>query len=399
MFEDTTYEVVLQRMLDRVSDRLDKREGSLIWDTHSPTAIEFQILYMALDDVVREAYGDTATRKYLILRCKERGIAPYESTKAILRGEFEPPDIDVSGKRFNIEEMNYRVLDKLSDGVYTVQCETAGTIGNRYLGRMIPIEYIRGLESAELVEVLIPGEDEEETEALRQRYFDSFDRKAFGGNVQDYLEKVNAIPGVGSSKVTRVWNGDIHPADLIPSDAVKEWYRGIIGTLEEGPAQWLRAVFDAAREKKLTTGGTVLITLLNSEYGMASETLVETVQNTIDPQEGAGEGYGLAPIGHVVSVKSASGVEISVRSQITFESGYGWERLQESVDNVISGYLAQLRERWAESGSLVIRISQIETRILGIRGVEDITATSINGRMENLTLSPYEVPVFGGVSG
>lgn len=125
MFEDTTYEVVLQRMLDRVSDRLDKREGSLIWDTHSPTAIEFQILYMALDDVVREAYGDTATRKYLILRCKERGIAPYESTKAILRGEFEPPDIDVSGKRFNIEEMNYRVLDKLSDGVYTVQCETA----------------------------------------------------------------------------------------------------------------------------------------------------------------------------------------------------------------------------------------------------------------------------------
>ncbi len=98
-------------------------------------------------------------------------------------------------------------------------------------------------------------------------------------------------------------------------------------------------------------------------------------------------------------MKSASGVEVSVRSQITFESGYGWERLQESIDNVISGYLAQLRERWAESGSLVIRISQIETRILGIRGVEDITATSINGRMENLTLSPYEVPVFGGVSG
>ena len=53
MYEDTTYEVILQRMLSRVPDKFDKREGSVIWDTHSPTAIEFQILYMELNYLKR----------------------------------------------------------------------------------------------------------------------------------------------------------------------------------------------------------------------------------------------------------------------------------------------------------------------------------------------------------
>ena len=44
---------------------------------------------------------------------------------------------------------------------------------------MVPIEYIRGLQTAELTEILIPGEEEEETESLRQRYFASFDETAF----------------------------------------------------------------------------------------------------------------------------------------------------------------------------------------------------------------------------
>lgn len=187
MYEDQTYDVILNRMLARVSSKMDKREGAVIWDTHSPTAIELQILYIELDNIIKEAYGDTASREFLILRCQERGITPYEATYAILQGEFYPPDIDVLGKRFNIGAVNYVVTEKISDGVYQVQCETAGTIGNQYLGTMTPIDYIEGLETAELTGVLIPGEDEEDTEALRERYFASFNTLAFGGNRTDYV--------------------------------------------------------------------------------------------------------------------------------------------------------------------------------------------------------------------
>lgn len=398
MFEDTTYEVILQRMLDRVSAKFDKREGSVIWDTHSPAAIEFQILYMALDTIIQEAYGDTATREFLILRCRERGMTPYKATKAILKGEFSPADVDVLGKRFNIGEMNYLVTEQMAQGIYKVQCETEGEEGNRYLGTMIPIEYIRNLETAELTEVLIPGEEEEGTEELRKRYFESFVEKAFGGNVKDYLEKTNAIAGVGCTKVIRVWNGDIKPSQMIPSDAVKAWYGGIVDTLAEEPKNWLKAVYQAAKEKKLTTGGTVLLVILNSEFDLASKALIETVQKTMDPEAYAGEGYGLAPIGHVVSVKSAEGITITVRTGITFEQGYGWSNLQKSIEDVITAYFLELRRSWADTENLIIRVSQIETRILGIKGIIDIRGTTLNGVEENYTMGPYEIPVLGGVS-
>lgn len=398
MFENVTYEVILKRMLSRVSDRFDKREGSVIWDTHSPTAIEFQILYLELDTIIREAYGDTASREFLILRCRERGIAPFSATNAVLKGEFTPENIDVTGKRFNIGLLNYIVTEKIANGIYQVQCETAGITGNQYLGTMIPMEYIEGLETAELTEVLIPGEDEEDTEDLRQRYFDSFEEKAFGGNVRDYLEKTNAIPGVGSTKVTRVWNTDIRPADMIPTAGVKTWYEGIVGTLDEEVAFWLSSIYTAASAKKLTTGGTVLLTIQNSDYGVASDTLLQTVQETIDPLGNTGEGYGLAPIGHVVTVESVKSKEVAVETNIIFDTGYSWSNLQNSIDTVISDYLLELRKVWDDTERLVVRISQIETRILAIKGIVDITDTKINGSMENLILGKHEIPVFGGAS-
>lgn len=398
MYEGITYETILDRMLSRVSNQFDKREGSVIFDTHSPTAIELQILYLELDTILKEAYGDTASREFLIRRCAERGITPYEATQAVLKGEFTPTNIELIGKRFNIGESNFVAVEKIADGVYKMQCEDAGIIGNQQLGVMLPIEYIDGLETAVLTEVLIPGESEEDTEDLRKRYFDSFSEKAFGGNVQDYLEKTNAIAGVGSTKVTRVWNGDIQPAAVIPNAKVKAWYAEIKKTVSTEVLNWLSAVYTAAEQKKLTTGGTVLLTIVNSDYGVASDTLIQTVQNTIDPPEQAGNGYGLAPIGHVVSVKGAVGVPIAVKAKITFDTGYSWSNLQNSIDAAIESYLLELRKSWADTSYLIVRVSQIETRLLGISGIIDIDDTQINGSTDNVTLGAYEIPIFGGAS-
>lgn len=393
---EVTYREILERMLNRVSDKFDKREGSVIFDTHSPTALELEILYVELNRMIAEGYGDTASREYLILRCKERGIIPYPATYAVLKGTFTPATVDVIGKRFNLGSLNYVVTEKIADGEYRVQCETPGTVGNQYFGQLIPIEYVEGLETATLTEVLIPGEDEEDTEDLRTRYFNSFDEKAFGGNVRDYIEKTNAIPGVGSTKVTRVWNSDIRPADMIPNEIVNEWYEGIIGTVNPTVKAWLEIVYSAAKAKKLTVGGTVLLTILNSEYGVPTPELIQTVQTAIDPEQNAGEGYGLAPIGHVVTVKPADAVTINVKTTITFDVGYGWNNLQSSVDEAIQAYLLELRKTWADNPYLVVRVSQIETRLLSIPGIVDIGNTRINNKADNLTLGKYEVPIYGG---
>ncbi len=404
MYEEVTYDVILERMLERVSNELDKRESSLIYDTQSATAIELQILYIELDTLIKNSYGDTAAREFLILLCKDRGITPEEATNAVLLGKFTPAGIDLTGQRFNIGEINYIVLELISEdseaSYYQVQCETPGIIGNQYLGNMTPIEYINGLQTASLTEVLIPGEDEEDTEVLRKRYFDSFKEQAFGGNRADYLEKVRKIDGVGNLKVSRVWNNDIRPSELLPSQAVMDWYQSVISGVDEKVALWLSKVYVAACNKKLTVGGTVLLTVVNSlDFGEASSVLLDTIQTAIDPVQNAGEGYGLAPIGHVVQVNSAEPVPVYVSTVLTFEEGYSWSNLETSIREVIEAYLLELRKEWADHTYTVIRISQIETRILGIKGVVDIEDTKINDGASNLTLTEFQIPVLGGVSG
>lgn len=398
MYESATYEVILQRMLDRVSNKLDKRPGAVIWDTHSPTAIEFQVLYIELDQIYKETFGDTASREYLIKRAKERGLSPYPASRAVLRGEFTPSSIDVLGKRFNRDKLNFIVTAKISDGVYQVQCETAGEVGNQYLGSLIPIDYIDGLETATLTKVLIPGEDEEGTEEFRTRYYNSFNDLAFGGNLTDYKNKVKALSGVGDVKVTRVWNSDIHPADMIPSSAVQEWYTTYIrGVTDPEVRAWLQTVYAAALNKKLTVGGTVKLTIIASDYGIATDVLVDAVQTAIDPEQNAGEGLGLAPIGHVVNVVSVNAVDINITTHITFGNDYSWDTLENPVKNAIAAYLLTLRQSWADEDNTIVRIAQIENHIMGIPGIIDITGTTINGVEENLTLGRDEIPVLGTV--
>lgn len=351
MYENMTYEVILQRMLDRVPDTMNKREGSIIYDALAPAAVELTLAYMQFDMVLNESFGDTASRDYLIRRTRERGLTPESATKAILQGEFTPANIDVLNKRFNLGSLNYVVTELISAGIYKVQCETEGIIGNQNLDDIIPIDYIEGLETAKLTQVLIPGEDEEETEAFRVRYFASFGEKSYGGNVTDYLTKTNSIAGVGSTKVTPIWNG----------------------------------------------GGTVKLTILDSNFDKATQVLIDAVQAAIDPSP-QGEGWGIAPIGHIVTVDTVEEITIDISATITFDTGYSWEALQSQATAILEEYMLELRTNWASQGSLIVRIAQIETRLLAIEGIIDISGTSINDDASNLTLTIFQIPVLGSVT-
>ena len=230
MYEEITYELLLERMLEKarsVNANLDTREGSLVWLSHAPAAVELQNLYLQLDNILRETFADTASREYLLLRAAERGIVPYSATPATLRLQITPPTLELDANtRFSIGACNYGVTDSFGNGAYELTCETAGEIGNAWSGPVLPIDYVEGLESCTITGLLVPGEDEEDTEAFRKRYFDSLNAQAFGGNRADYLEKINAIPGVGGAKVYRAWNGNIKPAALLPPEGTAEWIAG-----------------------------------------------------------------------------------------------------------------------------------------------------------------------------
>ena len=240
----------------------------------------------------------------------------------------------------------------MSFGIFQMQCETVGSIGNANIGQLIPIDYIEGLTSARLTEILIPGEDDEETEHFRRRYFDSLNAEAFGGNIKDYREKTEALPGVGGVKVHPVWNG----------------------------------------------GGTVKLIIISSDYNLPSPQLIATVQTAIDPTQNHGLGMGLAPIGHVVTVVGVKTVSVDVELELTYQSGWEWEDTKPYVEKAIDSYFNELKKQWSESEYLVIRISQIETRVLDMPGIIDVANATINGQPHNLALEADEIPIRGNVS-
>ncbi len=354
--EDMTFDAIMQRMLDRVPDDLDKREGSVIWDALAPAALEFETAALALEYIFLQSFADTADREALVLRARERGMEPEPATQAVLKGEFTPADVDVSGKRFNISALNYVVGDAIEGeaGCYQMICETPGTDGHKILGTMIPIDYVEGLESATATEILIPGEDEEDTEDFRERYLNDFNPMRFGGNIAQYVDWVNAIDGVGGSRVQR----------------------------------------RVAGERK------VIVTIINSEYSKASSTLVETVQNSLDPHED-GRGDGIAPIGHEVSVVAADNETINIFINVDFDTGYSWSNMATAIEGAIQDYLLELRTAWKNYSSgtnTTVRISQIENKILALTGVVDISGTKINSVAANYSVTDNKIPVLGVIT-
>ncbi len=399
MYEAMTYEVLLERMMERALEhdrKQDSREGSMLWYGQAPAAVELQNLYIALDTILRETFADTASREYLILRAAERGLSPLKATPAILQLSVTPPSLPLEvNTRFSIGQLNYYVSEDLGGGNYAITCETPGEAGNDHSRTVIPIEYVDGLETCTVTALLVPGEEEEETQAFRQRYFDSLATKAFGGNRTDYIQKVNAIPGVGGVKIYRAWNGGISPADLKPPAEAAEWMAGLSG-VPDGVKTWLDKVYQAGEKNLLTVGGTVKLVIIDSTFSAPSEPLVNTVQTAIDPIQNAGEGVGLAPIGHVVKVEGVASEKVNLSFTLDYQDGWSWDDVQPYVTQTIQAYFKELAETWADQeASLVVRVSQIESRLLAITGIVDISSTQINGIPANYTLPLDHIPVLG----
>lgn len=356
MDESKSYAAIVQRCLDRVDDGFDKREGSLIYDAIAPAAAEIAQAYMELSGFESSyVYPDDMTGDNLTRKAAERGVIRYAATPAVLRAAFTDrqgaPMNPPLGSRFSAGEMTYVVTEPIAAGASMVQCETAGSVGNAYTGPIIPIEYIDNLGTAAIVAVLVPGEDEESDEALYARYEDSLTGESFGGNVKDYIKWANAIAGVGGTRVHPVWNG----------------------------------------------GGTVKLVIVSAAWGVPSSELVAHVQEVIDPVPYNGQGLGTAPVGHYVTVVAADGVALDIRFNLVLQSGTTWAQLKPAAETAMAAYLEEVVQGWQEADAAVVRISQIETRMLALSGVVDVGGTTINGTAANLVMQPDEIPVFGSV--
>ena len=348
MNEIPTYEEILQRCLDRIPNTIDKRQGSIIYDALAPCCVELAQMYIELSGIYDQVFIDTAVGEALDKLVEQNGVKRKDATYALRKGEFNM--VVPVGNRFSDGENTYIVIENIAGTNNSIlRCEQAGAVGNSYYGSLTPITYLQGLTRAELTDIIDMGDDIESDEDLRVRYMESVTAPQFGGNVSDYQNKVKSLTGVGGCKVIPIWNG----------------------------------------------GGTVKLIITNSQGGVPTSSLVNDVQEAVDPNQDQ-KGLGIAPIGHIVTVEGAVAKNISVSATFTLESGVNPADIKDSVNNIVDNYFKSLSTNWDKEDNLIVRISQLETRLLGVAGVLDITNTKMNNSTSNLSLESTEIPVRQG---
>lgn len=373
-----TYEYILTEALSKVPDNVDKREGSIIRDALSPCCYEAakHILYLA--DIIEQTYIETANGLWLDGRVIEGGITRDPATYAKKLGIFktqldEPCQISIGQSFSTVGDtiLNYTAVqvyvNKDGDvvpGSYIMQCNTVGSVGNSYIGRIVPNDYIEKLASAEITTLLYPGEEEESDDSLRERFLANLMKTAFGGNIAQYRQWAKEIPGIGGVQVYPVWAG----------------------------------------------GGTVKLSIIDTDYNFCSSEFCQTILEKFDPENSGGEtglGLGIAPIGHKVTVSTPLPRTINVSGKITLLPGYKLETLLPQIKLALEEYLLSLRQAWENSDdennySVIVYLGRINFAILTVKGVSSAYELQLNGTDTDIRLtetsSLQEIPVLGTVS-
>lgn len=365
-----TYQNILTQMLDQVPATFDKRDTSPIPTAMGPAAYALEGYYISLNQVQLAAYIQTATGQALDYLAIVAGLTRYPASAAVRLGIF---DMAVPiGSRYSTingaDSINFQATaattgETEGDYYYQLTAETPGSIGNEYTGPILPITAIPGLNSAQITDILVPGDDEESDEDFRARIIEALNDRPFGGNIASYRTYIMAIDGVGAVQVYPTWNG----------------------------------------------GGTVKCSVLGADFLPASPTLVENVQNAVDPPPNQGLGLGTAPIGAQVTVVAPEELTVNVSATLQLASGYAIGQVQTPIQQAIENYMLSVRQEWATPVNTTsveyqanVYVARITAAIVGVPGVVNATNVQLNGGTADLILTEtgatQQVPITGTVT-
>lgn len=347
------YDDILKRCLDKIPDDIDKREGSLIFLALAPICYELSTLYFELNNTYLLSNVHTAIADALDLIVNQFGVYRKKATKSIRLCEFldyneKPLDVPIKSKFFDGQSF-YIVTEKISNGKFYVECQSYGSIGNKFFGEIDTCQYIKDLYVATLKDIIVSAYDLETDDELRNRFKVRINSRRFGGNISDYKDFTLNIDKVYGVKVKPHFFG----------------------------------------------AGTVLLIIVGENYLPITSEVTDEIQEQIDPINNSGKGIGIAPIGHTVTVKSANGIPIDIRTNIIYKDDWNYDNIKPYIDVTLDNYLLEIRKKFNYSDELIVRISQIESRLLLLDGILDINNTTINNSDKNLILKDDNVPIRG----
>ena len=233
------------------------------------------------------------------------------------------------------------------DATVNAQCTSLGAAGNMAAGGFT-VQLIDGTNvTLAASSEFSGGYDRESDDEVRRRVYDKIRYPATSGNVAHYKQWALEVSGVGAVKVFPLWNG----------------------------------------------AGTVKVSIIDANGMPASSTLVQTVQDYIDPDEG--KGGGCAPIGAIVTVTTAEAVAVNVAAKVEL----GTTGDLETAKAAFTAALTELFAGYAYDGVTDgVSAAIVGRELIDTVGVVDYADLTLNGGTAAITVGAEEVLTVGTVT-
>lgn len=335
-----SYAEIEKDMLALVPDDVDKRVGSIMFNTLDPTAyIVARQSYMLSILMGFQLFLDTATGEWLDRIADMFGRSREQPTQALRQiNTFDtkqnPYDVPI-GTRFAIDEVTFQLTERIDKGKYKVICQQSGTVGNWPRESLLPVDNIGGsFGYAQLVsDPLIPARDLETDDSLRERVYLLVRTYPYGGNKADYMIKVMDIPGVGNV-----------------------------------------AVFNAT----VMGPGNVGLVITDDLGEPATDELINRVKEVVKK-----DGDGLAPVGHHPFVSTVKEKEINIIATLKLRESAQYELVEEKVKKALEEYISSI----SFEEDIVFYSKVIATILDADMSIRDVTEVTINGGTDSIILN------------
>lgn len=345
-FSEQTEEAILSRLLEAISDEVDKRQGSIAYDLSDPAAQMFAEAYINLDLVLTYAFfNEDMPSDLLTIAAADFGVdrkpAIAASDFIVLNGpvgQLVPAETQIrtdTGVYFlTTEDVT------LTTGTANVLAEAAvgGTDGNVEVGEIdTVVGDLAGIVSVTNLVAFENGVDEESDVSLLERVYDKVRKPATSGNVYHYEQWAKEVPGVGAAKVYPVWNGP----------------------------------------------NSVKIVLLSDSKRRPSQSVIDATVTHIQTER---------PVGADITVLGAEEVPINISVNLTLAAGATVDSVKADIEKGTAAYLETLA-----FNDTLVRYTRIAAVILDIPRVVDYTDLRVNGATGNIEVAGDQVAVLGTV--
>ena len=335
-YNQETYEAIRKRMLDNMSNDIDKREGSFISNMVSPVGVEFAKYYMELDNILSIMFLEDATNEFLDKKVYDFGIERKQ-------GSFARGYIKITGENGTFIPQHSEVLSQsglifftledawINEGTVIVEIE-ASNVGEQY--NLIPnsiekfSKEINGVTSLINEEEFTQGVDIETDEELRERFFEIIRRPATSGNIYHYEQWAKEVDGINQAKIKPLWDG----------------------------------------------AGTVKVIVSNNNEIVEPE-IVDKCQEHID---------NVRPIGAEVTVITPTPLDISITANIYIESGYDPTVAKLEFEENLRKYLGSCTD--------AVIYTRVASCLGSVEGIKDYTELKLNGDIYNIKYGDEKIP-------